>query len=561
MVQKSPSIKTSETIDENISNLKLFEQLKTLAEENQRMADSYSVYLQEVKELEDKYCKEREIYLMALEVARIGIYDTGVQDTEFWVKENWLVRLGYKLDEVKAKNIVWEDLIHPDDRDRVLSIFGLAQRGEVDTLVMEYRLKDAQGNYRWIQENSKVIERLDDGTPRIVGTHYDITKIREIEIAEREYRIFADALSATTAIFDSTLDIYEVLDMILAETNEVSPSDGSDIWLLDSSCTKVSAFAQGASEKKYSSIFTTKIDISELPLFSEILASRKPIYLPDVKPGTYPVPTRNPKMRSMLCVPINFNDYQLGFLVVNSSTPNNFSERQRIRIQAFANQAAIALRNAQLFQQTREVAALEERQRLAREMHDALSQTIFSASLRAEVLSRIISQTTREDIQTRTNELHRLLRGALGELRTLLMELRPETLVHTELPELLRQLSQGLEGRIDAKIVISTEGESLLPPDVQVVFFRVAQESLNNVIKHSRATEIKIDYRNRRNVVMTIEDNGCGYEGQILEGKHMGTAIMLERAKSIGAKLIIKSKPGCGTLVKLTWRKTNVQPD
>ena len=254
------------------------------------------------------------------------------------------------------------------------------------------------------------------------------------------------------------------------------------------------------------------IPIDEIKVFQEIATHRKVIYLPDISPNACPIPSRDPNYKSCICSPLNFGNYLLGFLVLSSSKTNFYSPTQIQRLEVFTNQASIAIRNAQLYSQAQEVAALEERQRLAREMHDVISQTLFSASIKAEALPHLMQNESPEEINSRLEELHRLTRGALAEMRTMFMELRPNTIINTEMSNLLYQLKEGLAGRTTSKINLITERGGLLAPEVQTAYFRIAQEAINNILKHSKADQITIVYKNKENEVsLSIEDNGCGF--------------------------------------------------
>ena len=135
-------------------------------------------------------------------------------------------------------------------------------------------------------------------------------------------------------------------------------------------------------------------------------------------------------------------------------------------------------------QQLKEKTAEEERIRLARDLHDAVSQTLFSTSLIAEVLPRLWERNKEEGLK-KLEEVRQLTRGALAEMRTLLFELRPAALADAELSDLLRQLAESVIGRARVPVTLEVEGTCAIPPDVKIAFYRIAQEALNNIAKHS----------------------------------------------------------------------------
>ncbi|PWH13902.1 MAG: hypothetical protein DDG60_09330 [Anaerolineae bacterium] len=206
-----------------------------------------------------------------------------------------------------------------------------------------------------------------------------------------------------------------------------------------------------------------------------------------------------------------------------------------------------------------ERAALEERQRLARDLHDAVSQTLFSARLTTEMLIRQKAILPQETIWSHLAHLHRLLVSAMGEMRILLLELRPDGLVNTDLPTLLIHLTDALGTRTEAILNRTLEGEQKsLPDNVKIALYRIAQEALNNVIKHARATQINLALQmDEDGTKLEIRDNGCGFNPQMTVGDHLGLSIMRERAEEIGATLNIHSTPGRGTCITCVWKERN----
>jgi PAS domain S-box-containing protein len=211
-----------------------------------------------------------------------------------------------------------------------------------------------------------------------------------------------------------------------------------------------------------------------------------------------------------------------------------------------------------LFQQTREVAVLEERSRLARDLHDAVTQTLFSASLIADVLPRLWERTPDEG-QRRLQELRELTRGALAEMRTLLLELRPSALVDAELGDLLRQLAESIIGRARVPVALEMEGECDLPAGVKVALYRIAHEALNNVAKHAGASQATVNLRCRpEHVELHVSDDGRGFDPEGIPLESLGLGIMRERteaigAEAIGATLTVESEIGRGTEVMVIW--------
>ncbi len=206
-----------------------------------------------------------------------------------------------------------------------------------------------------------------------------------------------------------------------------------------------------------------------------------------------------------------------------------------------------------LLLQTRIQATVEERNRLAQDLHDVVSQILFSINLIAISLPRLWK---RDPVMAErsTNELQRLTRGALAEMRILLRELRPYTIAETELGTLLTQLSQGISARHDIDVDIQVCSECNLPLEVHVALYRVAQETMNNITKHAEASRVKVNLdRDEKEVRLKITDDGNGFDINEVPSDNMGLVIMQERAEAISADLTINSRPGTGTTIAVTW--------
>lgn len=203
----------------------------------------------------------------------------------------------------------------------------------------------------------------------------------------------------------------------------------------------------------------------------------------------------------------------------------------------------------------REKTAEEERIRLARDLHDAVSQTLFSTSLIAEVLPKVWERNKDEGLK-KLEEVRLLTRGALAEMRTLLFELRPAALADAELSDLLRQLSESVIGRARVPVTLEVEGSCVMPPDVKIALYRIAQEALNNIAKHSGASHAQLTLHcQAHQVSLHIIDNGRGFDMTQPTPGSFGLGNMNERASHIGAVLKMESKIGEGTEISVDWHE------
>lgn len=204
----------------------------------------------------------------------------------------------------------------------------------------------------------------------------------------------------------------------------------------------------------------------------------------------------------------------------------------------------------------KEIIASNERQRLARELHDSVSQTIFATSIIAGSLPTLFKSNPNRALE-QLAEIQELTQGAMAEMRTLLLELRPENIVKMSLGDLLRQLGNVAQARQKIAVSVLVRGDDTqpLPEAVHFALYRIAQESLNNIIGHANAKEVRIRLnRSPDTIELVIVDNGQGFDvNQMYSGFGLGS--MRERAAGINAAFKIQSKIGLGTRTKVVWKR------
>ena len=254
-------------------------------------------------------------------------------------------------------------------------------------------------------------------------------------------------------------------------------------------------------------------------------------------------PAAHPRMSSFLGVPIVAKGTVVGaFYLTDKQGAPRFSEDDQHVIELLAAHAAIAIENARLFELTRELSVVEERTRVARELHDAMNQTLFSLALVAEA----------GDLDA-TKELARL---ALVELRAVIQGLRPPALEADGLAAALRHHVDVLRRAHRRDIELEVSGARRLEPDAEREVFRVAQEALGNALRHSKADTIAVAL-DLGGVPRTlaVRDDGVGFDSaaRAVRTRHLGLESMRERARRLGGHLRIDSAPGLGTAVRLEW--------
>lgn len=268
----------------------------------------------------------------------------------------------------------------------------------------------------------------------------------------------------------------------------------------------------------------------------------------------FPLPSgMSERHKAWVSLPFSVENKRLGGLALSFPMTRSFDDGERQFMATLAHQCAQALERVILNEQVKQSAVVAERHRLARELHDAVTQTLFAAATIADAVPVTWGKNS-ERAQELLKQVTSLNRSALAEMRTLLLELRPDAIVKSDLNTLLSQLLQALKGKKIMETHLSVTGSEVdLPEDIHIALYRIVQESLNNVVKHSQATHIHVMVSyGVECLVIRIEDNGQGFDpAQRRAG--LGLEGMRERAESLGLWLQIKSAPGQGTTIEITW--------
>jgi signal transduction histidine kinase len=260
----------------------------------------------------------------------------------------------------------------------------------------------------------------------------------------------------------------------------------------------------------------------------------------------------------VLLVPLMSRGEAIGLLAVGVDRDHYVFGPDQVRLaETIAGDVAAAVENARLSEQARSLAVVQERERIARDLHDSVTQTIYSASLVTESLPQVWERNP-EEARDAMRALQQLLRGVLAELRTLLFELRADALERADLDTLLHQLADVLTGRTRALVEVTIQGPADLSSEIKVALYRIAQEVLNNVAKHARATEVSVTLQDLADrVVLSVQDDGRGFDPGALSGQGLGMGIIRERAERIGATIEVDSAPGRGTRTIVIWPRSD----
>lgn len=416
-------------------------------------------------------------------------------------------------------------------------------------------LPDINRAERWLEHWSQPIRTGMYAGGRI--EHYtDITNRKALEAAEREQRRFAEALLDTAEVLTSTLDPDEVLDRILANVDRVVPHDTASVTLYEAGRLQIARRRSDDKRRTQEIAAENQLQLEDIPLMRQSIKSDEAIIIADLQmEEQFQAAAAQAKVRAYAGVPILLQKKIIGYINVFDRGAHAFTQEDASRLTAFAQQSAIAIQNARIYRQSQELAAFEERQRLARELHDSVSQTLFTSSAMAESALRRWDKDLRRSHEL-LEEVHHLTITALSQMRILLLELRPESLIKVSLQQLFTQYLEPIQSRRGFKLEMQIDDGPPLPPNVQIAVYRITQETLNNIEKHARATMVNVivhDYSDRLELI--IRDNGTGFDINQVSATSLGLEIMYERAASIDGSLHIESQVGEGTQVTLIWHK------
>lgn len=310
-----------------------------------------------------------------------------------------------------------------------------------------------------------------------------------------------------------------------------------------------------------------QVDVPEI--LTSLFTKQRPVRIPDVNsddPSAKLLRTflQNESAfmlkdtQSWMWVPLVVKGRIIAVIGLAHSEKDYFKLRHADMATTLATQAAIALVNAELVENAQGIAVLQERQRLARNLHDAVNQSLFSAGLIAEVLPQLWEKN-QDEARSSLEDLRKLTRGAIAEMRMLVAELRPLALNDSNLSDLLHQLANAFTGRTNVPASVSITGQEIEHSQVQVVVYRICQEALNNIAKHAYASKVRIKLQYIGNEVeLRVRDDGRGFDPTVPLPGHYGLSMMHERAETVGAELEIISQSGKGSEVILRWRENGI---
>ena len=478
------------------------------------------------------------------------------------VNQELCAMVGFSSDELIGMNPL--RLVRPGDRRRAAGGAAIREQERFTATVTAVRKDgttfDAEFqasplHYQSLKHHLVVVRDIAD---RVHAFH-----LLEQRVAERTFEL--ETLLTVAQSVASTLALPALLALVLDQLRAVVDHDGAAIMVHEGDeIVIVEARDYLAGEPNVNrEMVGLRFPTDRAGRIWEALVRRESVIIGDVR-GDEPLAreyratvgaaltTTFGSVRSYLAIPLASRERVFGFVRLSWMRPHAFTPRHAELAIAFATQAAIAFENARLFDLAQQHAAVEERQRLARELHDSVTQSLFSITLFARAAEIGLTQAGIDPdspVGRSIGQLRVLTKGALAEMRALIFELRPDALTEEGLVVALQRQAAALTVREGLPITVEGPAKRLpLVPDVEEHLYRLALEALHNTIRHASATRAWVTISSEDGeMVVAIGDDGCGFDPTVARPGHLGLTTMADRTARIGGRLIIESNPGQGT--------------
>jgi PAS domain S-box-containing protein len=399
------------------------------------------------------------------------------------------------------------------------------------------------------------------GKPHMLGIVRDVTELVQAQqLLEQRVEERTRELSTLLEVSHnvaSTIELKPLLDLILDQLKVVVDYTGSAIAILEDE-DLVLLGTRGPETEEH--LVRRRFPLTHMGLIWEKLCSGEAVLIDNVRNDTSLaqayreavgdlLETTFRYIRSWVAVPLKLKDQVIGMLSASHSKTDYYTSHHAELALAIANQASVAIENARLYEQAQELAALEERQKLARELHDSVSQALYGISLGTHA-ARTALERDPEHVAEPLDYVLSLAEAGLAEMRALIFELRPESLETEGLVSALTKQAAALQARHG--MVVSTElcDEPDLPLRVKQELYRITQEAMHNTVKHARAGHIDLRLEQTSDgVMLEVRDDGVGFDTTASYPGHLGLHSMRERVANLGGTFEIESTLGVGTRV------------
>jgi nitrate/nitrite-specific signal transduction histidine kinase len=369
----------------------------------------------------------------------------------------------------------------------------------------------------------------------------------------------AEALYGIGVEVSRLLDLDKVLNSVVGYAQELLGAEVATLALLDEPsqeiCIRATSGPVGQALRQIrlwpgQGVAGRAIRQGQPAMTSDFLSDSSLVHTPEIDSLI-----REAGIRAVLSVPLKIGERVFGSLTILHSKAHHFSDSEVGLLSQLANQAAVAMENARLYNQVQDMAVLEERDRIAREMHDGLGQVLGFLNLKARMVGDLLDSGQGAEAHREVEEMRKVTRDAYEEVRQGILGLRAKVSPEASLISMLEDYVEGFrhQSGIPVEITVADEAATRFPPGVAVQMVRVIQEALANVRKHAQAGKVFVRFIAEGNEAqIEVEDDGIGFDPTAFDGHdrwHFGLQTMQERAESVGGSLRVDSAPGRGTRV------------
>lgn len=390
---------------------------------------------------------------------------------------------------------------------------------------------------------------------------------KELEQRVRTQTRELQTLLETARNMTLTLDLETLLGVILDHLKRVVDYYGATFLIVEGEELVPYAYRGPASPEK---VLAARYRIQD-ESSQEILRSRQPVIIADMQQDSIKersAPAARSAFESVLryirgwmAVPLLYQESVVGILIMHHQEVGAFTAVHAEKAIAFANQAAVAVENARLYSQAQRLSALEERQKLARELHDSVSQALYGIALGARTARTLLDQDPNR-LQDPLEYVLTLAEGALDEMRALIFELRPESLAEEGLVVALEKQAAALRARKQIEVQTTLTAEPDISLEAKHALYRIAQEALHNIGKHARASRVALSLQQSGDeLLLEVRDNGRGFDAAASFPGHLGLKSMRERAEKLGGHTTIDSQSAQGTSICVHFPLADTSPN
>ena len=474
----------------------------------------------------------------AIDATELGLWDHNFMTNSTSINPYYASMLGYTFEEFESSN--WIKMVHPIDLDEVWNSWNKHIAGQIPFYQAEYRIHTRNGPWKWIYARGQVKDRNAQGDPlHFIGSHQDITASKQAR-RELQLQYEINAISSDLITLEQKLErmLKNILPILIADKGLLYLSDQQGNLVLSAS-------------SDFSLMEIYDVDQLSAQLLGAIKEGMK-VFVPDKSSKLAKQLLNAAGAELAAAYPLRVQSQFLGVLAVFWTTSQPFTDLDDHIISVAANQLAVSIEREYLRQTAGIAALVEERQRLARELHDSLSQSLYSVLLSADGgqgFSRLGNFEKTEEI---FNNIKETMQQALKEMRLIVYELRPSILAREGLHQALERRLESVEKRAGLSAVLVDNLSSLPSAEIEAQLYGIAQESLNNVLRHANAESVEISLDQQGDhILMQIIDDGQGFDCRKVGKSGFGINNIKERARQIGGKAEVESHVGHGTHISV----------